>query len=359
MLRCRESDLGHDLHSRLHRQVCGSDGCSSVCGVCGKNQGCTHDQKKCIPLDVSECTGISIDFSTLKRYYRNTFDTSSEGGIPYVHIAFLLNNDEIDIKPGTYDLGSEKNLSYSTCNEAVKLYSDYDEELGDYTKMYFQHGGTLIVESVEAINQIKGTINVKLVEADIAEDNTTTFFADSPCLEIETAAFDTISSHDPTDPIEPAECSEGMGACVSNTDCDAGYYCGSDCWCYIANPDDTDTDSGSESQKECDTNADCDPGYGCEDGKCSECYGENWDCRSDSDCDFGTRCIGCWCEFDNLGDTDTDNSGSNDSSDSGSNDSDSNDNTDSDTSSETASDDTADDGSTDSKGSDGCSVLMI
>lgn len=45
------------------------------------------------------------------------------------------------------------------------------------------------------------------------------------------------------DEVEPAECSEGMGGCVSNRDCDPGYYCGSDCQCYIENPDDTDTDT--------------------------------------------------------------------------------------------------------------------
>lgn len=340
-------------------KVCGSDGCSSVCGQCGKNQGCSRDQSKCEDLDLSDCTGISIDFGTLKKHFSNSFETSSKDGRPYVYMVFFLGENESKIKAGTYDLGSDKNLNYDTCSEAVKLYAAYDPEFGDYTKMYFQHGGTLIVDSVADKNMIKGTISVKLVEADIAEDNSTTFFAGSKCLEIETSAFDVSASHDPTDPAEPTECSEGIGECVSNIDCDAGYYCGSDCWCYIENPDDTDTDTGSESQKECDTNADCDPGYGCEDGKCSECYGENWDCRSDSDCDFGTHCIGCWCEFDNLGDTDTDNSGSSDSSDSGSNNSGSSDNTDSDNSSEPASGDTADDSSTDSKGSDGCSVLMI
>lgn len=339
-------------------KVCGSDGCSSVCGQCGKNQGCSHDQSKCEDLDLSNCTGISIDFGTLKKHFSNSFETSSKDGRPYVYMVFFLGENESKIKAGTYDLGSDKNLNYETCTEAVKLYAAYDPDFGDYTKMYFQHGGTLIVDSVADKNMIKGTISVKLVEADIAEDNSTTFFTGSKCLEIETAAFDVSASHDPTDPIEPAECAEGMGECVSNTDCDAGYYCGSDCWCYIENPDDTDTDSGSESQKECKKHTDCDHGYYCENGKCSECYEGLWDCHSDSDCDFGTRCTGCWCEFDNLGDTDTDNSGSNDSSDSGSNNSGSSDNTDGGTP-DSAQGDTTDGGSTDSKGSDGCSVLMI
>ncbi len=314
-------------------KVCGSDGCSSVCGTCGKNEGCSLDQSQCQPLDLSDCTGISIDFGTLKKYYSNSFYTSMDGGRPYVYMTFFLPENETKIKAGTYDLGSDKNLNYDTCTEAVRLYSGYDSGLEDYTKMYFQHGGTINVESVGEKNMIKGTITAKLVEADIAEDNSTTFFAGTKCLEIETSAFDVANPHDPTDPIEPAECSEGMGECVSNKDCDAGYYCGSDCWCYIANPDDTDTDTGSESQKECTKHIDCDPGYYCENGKCSECYGGNWGCHSDSDCEFGTRCTdGCWCYFDNLDDTDTDNSGSND---------------------------TADDSSTDSKSSDGCSALTI
>ena len=392
-------------------KVCGSDGCSSVCGTCGKNEGCSLDQSQCQPLDLSECTGISIDFGTLKKYYSNSFYTSMDGGRPYVYMTFFFpeNSTETKIKPGTYDLGNDKNLNYNTCTEAVRLYSGYDSELEDYTKMYFQHGGTITVESVGEKNTIKGTITAKLVEADIAEDNSTTFFAGTKCLEIETAAFDVANPHDPTEPAD--ECFE-QKECDTNADCDPGYACDG-CWCYIANPDDTDTDSGSESQKECDTNADCDPGYGCEDGKCSECYGENWDCRSDSDCDFGTRCIGCWCEFDNLGDTDTDNSGSNDTADDSSTDTDSGsesqkeckkhidcdqgyycengkcsecyeglwgchsdsdcefgtrctdgcwcyfDNLDDTDTDNSGSSDTADDSSTDSKSSDGCSALMI
>ena len=337
-------------------KVCGSDGCSSVCGTCGKNEGCSLDQSQCQPLDLSDCTGISIDFGTLKKYYSNSFYTSMADGRPYVYMTFFLGENETKIKPGTYDLGSDKNLSYDTCSESVLLYSGYDSVLEDYTKMYFQHGGTINVESVGEKNEIKGTITAKLVEADIAEDNSTTFFAGTNCLEIETSAFDVANPHDPT---EPADECFGQKECDTNADCDPGYACDG-CWCYIANPDDTDTDTGSESQKECTKHIDCDPGYYCENGKCSECYEGHWGCHSDSDCEFGTRCTdGCWCYFDNLDDTDTDNSGSNESSDSGSNNSGSSDNTDSDTSSEPASSDTADDGSTDSKSSDGCSALMI
>ena len=232
---------------------------------------------------------------------------------------FPENSTETKIKPGTYDLGSDKNLNYNTCTESVFLYSGYDSGLDDYTKMYFQHGGTINVESVGEKNMIKGTITAKLVEADIAEDNSTTFFAGTKCLEIETSAFDVANSHDPTDPTD--ECM-GQKECDTNADCDPGYACDG-CWCYIEDPDDTDTDSGSESQQECKKHIDCDPGYYCENGKCSECYEGYWGCHSDSDCEFGTRCTdGCWCYFDNL-------------------------------------DDTADDSSTDSKSSDGCSALMI
>ncbi|MBR4489823.1 hypothetical protein IKP13_04235, partial [bacterium] len=184
-------------------KVCGSDGCSSVCGQCGKNQGCSHDQSKCEDLDLSDCTGISIDFGTLKKHFLNSFETSNKDGRPYVYMVFFLDDDETKIKPGTYDLGSDKNLNYGTCSEAVKLYAAYDPEYGDYTKMYFQHGGTLIIDSVAEKNMIKGTISVKLVEADIAEDNSTTFFTGSKCLEIETSAFDVSTSQDPTDPAEP------------------------------------------------------------------------------------------------------------------------------------------------------------
>ena len=354
-------------------KVCGSDGCSSVCGQCGKNQGCSRDQSKCEDLDLSDCTGISIDFGTLKKHFSNSFETSSKDGRPYVYMVFFLGENESKIKAGTYDLGSDKNLNYDTCTEAVRLYAAYDQEFGDYTKMYFQHGGTLIVDSVADKNMIKGTITAKLVEADIAEDNSTTFFSGSKCLEIETSAFDVANQHDPTDPIEPAECSEGMGECVSNIDCDAGYYCGSDCWCYIENPDDTDTDTGSESQKECTKHIDCDPGYYCENGKCSECYEGHWGCHSDSDCEFGTRCTdGCWCYFDNLDDTDTDNSGSNDTSDSDSPDSGSSNNSGSNDTPDSGSIDTSDSAPSDSdngeeekeseesgKKSGGCSILAV
>ena len=308
-------------------KVCGSDGCSSVCGLCGKNQGCSKDQSKCEDLDLSDCTGISIDLGTLKKYFWNSFKTSSEGGIPYIYMTFFLDEDKGKIKTGTYDLGNDEHLNFETAAETVKLYSGYDKELKYYTKMYFQHGGILTVDSVTENNQIKGTLSVKLVEADIAEDDSTTFFAGSKCLEIETSAFDTLSSHDSPSP-DPEGCA-GNGECVSDSDCDPGYYCGNDCWCYFDATDDPDTDhSDSGSTDTSDNGSD---GSGSNDGS-----------NDNSGSNGGEN-----------------NGGGNDNSDSDSSVSGSNDNTSDSASSNPDSSEKEKESEESGKKSDGCSVLTI
>lgn len=312
-------------------KVCGTDGCSSVCGTCGKNEGCSLDQSQCQPLDLSDCTGISIDFGTLKKHYSNSFETSMADGRPYVYMTFFLGDNETKIKQGTYDLGSDKNLDYKTCTESVKFYSGYNSEFEYYTRMYFQHGGTINVESVGDNNTIKGTINAKFVLADIAEDYSTTFFAGTKCLEIETSAFDVANSHDPVD--DPGDECFGQKECDTNADCDPGYACDDGCWCYIENPDVPDTsDSGS---------GDSSPDTG-----------------SSSDTDSSDS--GSHGDYGDTSDSASNDSGSNDSSDSGSNNSDSDDTSDK-TSSDSGANDAADSSSNNSssQNSDGCSVLTI
>ena len=178
-------------------KICGSDGCGGVCGNCNTGLACSENQNECVELEISECTGLSLEWDSLYRpdYINEFYALSEEEDGPMARMEFWQNEQTGAITAGTYDLGSAKNLEYATCTECVFAYSDVED--GYYTKTYFQHEGTITISSVGDNNEITGTISATLVEANIAKDANdkiiTTFLATGNCMEIETAAFDTLT----------------------------------------------------------------------------------------------------------------------------------------------------------------------
>lgn len=151
----------------------------------------TNPDEPTEPTTPSNCTGLSVDWSTLAQYqYSNQFLVTNEDQDPVVLMAFFQDMETGAITAGTYNLAAGDNANYKTCTECVLVYADYVEEEG-YAKTYYQQSGTLKVDAVDDSNNIKGSINAVLVQVTIDEnDYTSTPVEGGSCLEIETANFD-------------------------------------------------------------------------------------------------------------------------------------------------------------------------
>ena len=146
------------------------------------------------------CYIFTVDDSTFSKYYRDTY-------LGYVKDNILgdkniVDKFEIDIfqsknstapaesHPGTYDLGTGDNKSYVNCTECVKVFQDHNGKKAD--KLFFQDKGTLVIESVDSENNIKGTISAKLVEITVDPDTGEAApVTGGECVAIENWAFDT------------------------------------------------------------------------------------------------------------------------------------------------------------------------
>lgn len=146
------------------------------------------------------CYIFTVDGSTFSKYYRDTY-------LGYVKDNILgdkniVDKFEIDIfqsknstapaesHPGTYDLGTGDNKSYVNCTECVKVFQDHNGKKAD--KLFFQDKGTLVIESVDSENNIKGTISAKLVEITVDPDTGEAApVTGGECVAIENWAFDT------------------------------------------------------------------------------------------------------------------------------------------------------------------------
>lgn len=129
-----------------------------------------------------ECTGLSIDWSSLTtddEYNGSYYYTS---GNPHVEIEFIY-SDNSTVKKGTFNLGSGVNTNYKTCTECVMIIRNNDE--------FFQTSGTLKIDSVDSSNNIKGTLSAKFAKATIDEDTyESTFVPGGECFEIQSGSFD-------------------------------------------------------------------------------------------------------------------------------------------------------------------------
>ena len=159
-----------------------------------------------------ECTGISIEWDTLTMYNEGSFYYA--GKDPTVYIEFYQENNKngFDVSEGTYDLGTEDNLNYSTCTECVSILKDFvenEEGTGTYEKRFFQKSGTLKIETMDNYGNIQGSLSAKLIEVTVDQENNyiSTPVEGGACLKIESASFDT-------------------GVCIPN--CEEGWECGND-----------------------------------------------------------------------------------------------------------------------------------
>ena len=175
---------------------CGYDGCGGICGSCENGKGCDA-AFKCVDFELpATCSTISIDWDTFESYGAGYgyYYTDSD---PAATIELY---DEIAI--GTYDLGNEMNLNYSTCTECVRL--------TDGEKKYFQYSGELVVSGLDKDENISGTLTGIFVETYFggsADEYVSTPVAGGSCVKIEAASFDS-------------------GVCIPH--CEEGWECGND-----------------------------------------------------------------------------------------------------------------------------------
>ncbi|MBR4489840.1 hypothetical protein IKP13_04320 [bacterium] len=148
------------------------------------------------------CYIFTVDGSTFSRYYRDTYlgyvkdnilgDKTVEDKfeIDIFQSRDSASSAEIASHPGTYDLGSGSNKSLLNCTECVKVFQDHDGKRAK--KNFFQESGTLVIEQVDADNDIKGKISAKLVEITIDPDTKEAEKVEGgECVAIENWAFDT------------------------------------------------------------------------------------------------------------------------------------------------------------------------
>lgn len=148
------------------------------------------------------CYIFTVDGSTFSRYYRDTYlgyvkdnilgDKTVEDKfeIDIFQSRDAASSAEIASHPGTYDLGSGSNKSLLNCTECVKVFQDHDGKRAK--KNFFQESGTLVIEQVDADNDIKGKISAKLVEITIDPDTKEAEKVEGgECVAIENWAFDT------------------------------------------------------------------------------------------------------------------------------------------------------------------------
>ena len=200
----------------------------------------------------SNCTGISIDWTTFT-YYSGIYYASLSFGDESLDDSFIIeiiqdNEDGSDVAVGEYDLGKGDNTNYATCSECIRVSQDYveaenEEESGHYTKLYFQKSGTLKIEKVDDSNNIVGSISAILEEVTIDFENKT--YESTPvdggsCVEIETASFNSGYEEPCVPQCNGKECgNDGCGGACGICD---GQACSTDFKCVPFNCDDLEID---------------------------------------------------------------------------------------------------------------------
>lgn len=156
------------------------------------------------------CTIFEVDEPTFGSVYKNTYYGDIKDNIlgdrteRDVFGIDILQGDGLS-HAGTYDLGSGNNKSYLDCTECVRVWQDHDNKTK--AKIFFQESGTLVIDTVDAENEVKGTLSAKLVEVTVDPDTREAAKVEGgECIAIENWAFDS-------------------GVCIP--DCD-GKVCGAD-----------------------------------------------------------------------------------------------------------------------------------
>ena len=177
------------------------------------------------PTTPANCTGLSVDWSTLTMYQSNFFYLGDD---PAVYMEFYQNS-EGTVAAGTYNLGTGDNANYQTCTECVRYLTDYVEDEG-YAHQYFQKSGTLKIDGVDDYGNIKGTIAATLIEVTINSDTyESTPVAGGACFEIETANFDSGYEEPCVPECNGKQCgSDGCGGSCGTCEgqaCSADFQC--------------------------------------------------------------------------------------------------------------------------------------
>ncbi|MBN2693581.1 PPC domain-containing protein, partial [bacterium] len=199
--------------------VCVEENVNPECTI---DSDCTDTSKPicengvCVEENINpECTGLSVP--------QNAFVFDSR----YGYVAELNESQALvvgfysDETVGTYDLASEINSNYETCEQCVVLYNFIDES---NAQTYFQsEGGISVLEGDPTTAQSSAEIvSTKLIEVTIDDDNISTPVQNGGCYQIETASWDTMPQIECTtdsDCLDPAKPICLQNTCIANQEC--------------------------------------------------------------------------------------------------------------------------------------------
>jgi len=243
-------------------QICGDDGCGNPCGEgCSPEKQCAADGKSCVDYS---CTGISVDsFESLEGYLGViTGKVTPEIGADKPDSIYIEFYSSDSFTSGTFDLASKEENNYEYCVHCISV--RVDEESDGSSQTFFQQKGTMIIEKIEPDGAYsKGKIeNLRLVEVSIDSDYLhSTPVMGGACLELETAAWNTIDVVVDEDPKTDGDNAETD----SNTDADTDPKNDSDSPLIDSDADKTDstdleitdTDNADSTEKKKDDGCGC------------------------------------------------------------------------------------------------------
>ncbi|HQO91133.1 MAG TPA: hypothetical protein PLX56_02295 [bacterium] len=176
-------------------KVCGNNGCGGICGDgCKDDEYCSDDQSECIKYNCTEFTIETLESIEFDRKYLYNAKISNIDNESEDFIKFRFYNEDrswnYQIEEKVYDLGSIDNSDPYTCMECLWVYSDIIDE--NPQKYYFQQSGTFEVDEAGLIIEAAGTLNARLVEMEIDENEKFVPVSEGDCIEIKNGLINTL-----------------------------------------------------------------------------------------------------------------------------------------------------------------------
>lgn len=191
----QNSEIDLFCYPECDGKVCGPDSCGGICkDGCSDDEYCSDDQSECIKYN---CTEFTIeDLKNIEKDHRFFYESSIsniDGELEDILTFYFYNEDRswnYQIEKKVYDLGSIDNSDPYKCMECLWVYSDIIDE--NPQKYYFQQSGTFAVDEAGLVIEASGTLNARLVEMEMDENEKFIPVSEGDCIEIKNAPINTL-----------------------------------------------------------------------------------------------------------------------------------------------------------------------